>query len=602
LFTEKQPRKNSDYRYVWLCESQRLNTMPQDESNQKKVWPQTRKVLIGRFYVDMTQPVYTPEFLDPLKTDIQGIPIPKDKQRKAIETMKELKTEFGGKLPPAIRRYEKRAQPLKNRSNINEDLKEAHDNELNNQRLAPPMLFTLSDVQRSTRNRFGAFYLYQSIAEQIGLLPILMESFPGDWRKLFTLACFLVTTGDPMCYCERWLEKTEAFPVSLSSPSISKLLSSLEFNEIGKFYERWINHRREKEFLALDITSVSSYSKLSPDVGYGYNREKDKLPQINMCLLFGEESQLPFFIKTYHGKLRDVSTLKSTLAEIFSLVGNDLTLVMDKGFASEENINCLTAGPMRNNFLMALSFKMDLAKQQPKTFRDSMRAPSNIMPMAQKTWGLTTMSCLNNGVEVFTHVIYNADKAVSDEYEIQAEIKKVLDLAIENPDDVRYQKDFRQWLNITRNEDKTVQSIEINQKSLDRALANSGWLVIISNCVDKAEKALSIYRSKDVVEKSFHRLKAQLDMRRLRIHCDSTMRSKVFVSFLSLVLVSHINNVMIDNKLYDKYTLKEVIDILETLHLIKIKNNTILEPLTSEQKNIFEIFSVDKPDILDIKT
>jgi transposase len=126
-------------------------------------------------------------------------------------------------------------------------------------------------------------------------------------------------------------------------------------------------------------------------------------------------------------------------------------------------------------------------------------------------------------------------------------------------------------------------------------------LVVISNCVDKAEKALSIYRSKDVVEESFHRLKALLDMRRLRMHCDSTMRSKVFVSFLSLVLVSHINKIMIDNQLYDKYIIKEVIDIVESFHRIKIKNYIILEPLISEQKTIFEAFNVDKPDILDVR-
>jgi hypothetical protein len=48
------------------------------------------------------------------------------------------------------------------------------------------------------KDLFGAFYLYQNIAEQIGLLQIFMESFPGDWRKLFSLASYLVITGDPI--------------------------------------------------------------------------------------------------------------------------------------------------------------------------------------------------------------------------------------------------------------------------------------------------------------------------------------------------------------------------------------------------------------------
>jgi transposase len=550
----------------------------------------------------LNQTVYTSEFLDPNRTEIQGIPIPRDKQREAIESMEDLKSSLGnGNLPQSIRRYQKRAQSIKP---ISEKMTDCEEDLLTDSKLElsqPPVQLSLTDVQTSTRNRFGAFYLYQKISEKIGLLPIIKDSFEGDWRKLFILACYLVTTGDPMYYCERWLEKTEAFPVNMSSSSITKLLSSLSYNDISKFYERWINHRNDKEFLALDISSFSSYPQLLPDVGHGYNREGDKLAQINMCLLFGEESQLPFFLKPYHGKLKDVSTLKATLAEIFSLGGNDLTLVMDKGFASDENISCLTEGPMKSNFIMALPFTMDLAKQQPEKFINSIKTPTNVMSMSSKTWGLTTTGYLSNGVKIFIHVYYNVDKAISEEYETQADIKKFLELAKANPDDKVNQRHFKKWLNITRNYDGTVKSVEVKPETLKKALAHSGWLVIISNCIDKAEKTLSIYRTKDVVEKSFHRLKAQLDMRRLRIHLDSTMRSKIFISFLSLVLISFIHKTMMDNELYSKYTLKEVIDILESLHVIKIKNNVLLEPLSSEQKLIYDSFNIVKPAIWELR-
>jgi transposase len=155
-------------------------------------------------------------------------------------------------------------------------------------------------------------------------------------------------------------------------------------------------------------------------------------------------------------------------------------------------------------------------------------------------------------------------------------------------------------LTIKRNKDGTIDSITVKQEKLEKALAYSGWLVIISNCIDNAEGALSIYRSEDVVEKAFHRLKAQLDMSRLRIHKDTTMRSKVFIAFLALIIFAYLNKVMLEKKLYDQFTLREVIEILENLHLIKIKNNIILEPLTSEQKLIFNSFNIDKPNIIEI--
>jgi hypothetical protein len=111
LFTEKEPRKNSKWRYIWLCKSQRLDDNLTDGADHKKRWPQTNKVLVGRHYDNLGQSVYTPEFLDPSRDEIQGIPIPKDKQQEAIEAMNELRKKLGSNIPPAIRRYKKRDKP-----------------------------------------------------------------------------------------------------------------------------------------------------------------------------------------------------------------------------------------------------------------------------------------------------------------------------------------------------------------------------------------------------------------------------------------------------------------------------------------------------------
>lgn len=55
--------------------------------------------------------------------------------------------------------------------------------------------------------------------------------------------------------------------------------------------------RAENEFWAYDIASVSSYSETLKQVKYGKNKDNDRLPQINLALLFGEESSLPFYYR-----------------------------------------------------------------------------------------------------------------------------------------------------------------------------------------------------------------------------------------------------------------------------------------------------------------
>jgi hypothetical protein len=147
--------------------------------------------------------------------------------------------------------------------------------------LAPSDTFSGNAVRNSIIKEYGAFYLYQRIAGQIGLLDILKEVFPQTWRDLFDLACFAVSTGDPMMYAEDWLEKTEAFEADLASPRVSPLLQSLDHEKREQFFRAWGDYRKEREYLALDITSVSSYSQLIDTVAWGYNRDGERLPQVN---------------------------------------------------------------------------------------------------------------------------------------------------------------------------------------------------------------------------------------------------------------------------------------------------------------------------------
>jgi hypothetical protein len=62
----------------------------------------------------------------------------------------------------------------------------------------------------------------------------------------------------------------------------------IDRREQEKFFSEWGKYRGEKEYLALDITPVSSYSELIDEVEWGYNRDGEKLPQVNLCMLLGE--------------------------------------------------------------------------------------------------------------------------------------------------------------------------------------------------------------------------------------------------------------------------------------------------------------------------
>lgn len=115
--------------------------------------------------------------------------------------------------------------------------------------------FSVEDIRKSSIRSYGSFYLYRKIAEHNGM------------------------------YCEDWLKDTESYPVGpLPSQRISELLLSLPTQGMEAFYGRWYAAHDDREYLALDITSESSYSKLIEDVEWGYNRDHERLPQINLYI------------------------------------------------------------------------------------------------------------------------------------------------------------------------------------------------------------------------------------------------------------------------------------------------------------------------------
>jgi len=122
-----------------------------------------------------------------------------------------------------------------------------------------------------------------------------------------------------------------------------------------------------------------------------------------------------------------------------------------------------------------------------------------------------------------------------------------------------------------------------------------GWVVLISNHIDSATEAIEIYRTKDVVEKGFMKLKNCLDLGRLRVHSDHRMQSKLFIGFIALILMAHIHKFMSITGMYEHTSLKKMIKTLERLRVQHVNGHRILFPLTAEHKAIFKAFNIPHP-------
>ncbi len=459
-------------------------------------------------------------------------------------------------------------------------------------------MYSENDIKASDIREYGVFYLLESISDQIGLTDVLVTALPNHWKQVLTLAYYMVATGEPGMYCEDWLMKTESLPCGrMSSQQISELLAIITSAERSLFYECWGELRNELEYMALDITSVSSYSEFIGEVEWGYNRDKEQLPQINVCMLVGEQSGLPVFQSTYSGSLKDVSTLKTTLQLASGLRLINLSLVMDKGFCSKKNIDAMIGDDDRIRFIISTPLTMNFTKNQIESERKDIDSVDNTVTVGDDIFRAVTKTRAWSPLsELFTHVYYNAEYAYQVRNRLYGHIASLKREAQMNPDNPKYTKEFEKYLNI-RKSSKSLSghTVSIRYDMLEKQLQYSGWMVIVSNHIDDAYEAIHIYRSKDVVEKGFMRMKNCLDLGRLRVHSDTRMHNKIFIGFIALIIMAHINKVMTDNRIYERMSMMKMIKTMERLRIQRINGNRILFPTTAEQNDIFKAFNVPLP-------
>jgi Transposase DDE domain len=232
-------------------------------------------------------------------------------------------------------------------------------------------------IIRTKRSFYGATYLFDRIGEDTGVNEDLKTCFPDSYRQILSLAYYLILEDrNPLCRFNRWAAiHWHPHGDTISSQRSSELFASLSDEAMQRFFRLQAKRRVDKEYLAYDSTSVSSYSKSLRQVRYGKNKDHEHLAQINLSLLFGQQSRLPFYYRKLAGNIPDVKTLRKLLADIETLGYEKIKVVLDRGFFSAANINDLYRHHIK--FLIASKLSLKLVQTHLDTVRDKMRSWSH---------------------------------------------------------------------------------------------------------------------------------------------------------------------------------------------------------------------------------
>ncbi|MCL1604323.1 hypothetical protein M3084_10780, partial [Succinatimonas hippei] len=91
------------------------------------------------------------------------------------------------------------------------------------------------------------------------------------------------------------------------------------------------------------------------EIEFGYNRDKESLPQLNIGLLSSRKNDVPLFYTSYNGSINDTANFNYVLKRVKDLgLSSDFDLIFDGGF-SQDNINFTAL--QGHNLLLGVSQK-----------------------------------------------------------------------------------------------------------------------------------------------------------------------------------------------------------------------------------------------------
>jgi len=461
--------------------------------------------------------------------------------------------------------------------------------------------------EASKRRFSGATYLFDEIIEEQGILQDLKACFPHHYAQILSIAYYLILEDrNPLSRFSKWAA-THKHPYGKDIPSqrSSELFAEITEDAKNHFFTLQGKRKKEHEYWFYDSTSISSYSNCLAQVKYGKNKDHEHLEQLNLAVLYGEQSRLPFYYRKLPGNISDVMTVQNLIADISQLAFQKIKLVMDRGFYSEKNVNDMLKAHFK--FLIGVKKSVLFVQEAIDKAREEMRNFGHYHPdydlftyTETMTWNYKQVrpykgDTIKEGRRMYFHLFYSPEKALEDERKLHKKLTawktEIESGKRKKANENAYEKYFDVKATPVRGIKGTVKQGEI-----EKAKKNYGYFAMISNEVKDPVKALELYHRKDLIEKTFENIKGRLGLRRMHVSSDKSLDGKMFVEFIALSIMSDMMRRMQDARIFRKYTMIEMLDQIDVIECFEQEGKERwYGEMTDQQCDIYRNLGIKPP-------
>ena len=438
----------------------------------------------------------------------------------------------------------------------------------------------------------------QELSIQVTLDELLTET---ETDTLLALAYNRILRPSAMTNIQSWYEGSSLWlhnkELPLSGQRISEFLSNLGRSNIPKeFMERFAAHVDPDATLLYDITSFSSSSKLLESLEYGYNRDNDGLPQINLSLVVDKDKGIPIRYDVYPGSIADISTLKNTILRLKDAGVEQFRLIMDRGFFSQttlaeliyEKIPFIIPATVQLTSVKELMSKVQNRVKQSDYLHKHEKGPIFAMPITlEHQYDLDDEPRF---LKVNGYCYYDPKREQDERDSFFVQLYDALEkLQGYRPQNWRkpemvvrdVAKGYARYLNW-----KFVDGhfeVSIKQKAVTQRLNRMGRFILFYTGEMDGITCLTLYRQRDAVEKCFLQMKNDMGTLPLNARRDDSVRGYLFVVFIALIIRMRLLTIMKENGLAKQYSVEKLFLELEKIKLFELSQGEILKSEVSKK-------------------
>ena len=436
-----------------------------------------------------------------------------------------------------------------------------------------PVGIAITEIGRSNALRH--------LGEESGLLESLCNGFgKTDGSRLLALAMHQVCEGEALYLAEEWMGDAGLETTGMASSSLCRLMSQIGSDHAGQqeFFSAWIKACGMPKALINDTTSISTYAADLESAEWGYNRDCEALPQVNLALVVAQESRRPLWFRMLPGSIPDVTTLKITSQMLLELGLDHFSYSLDRGYFSSSNVS----GMLENNldFTIGVPLGNSQAKALLKKHHNALRGVKRAFLYGDER--LRHVECqfratMSDGTPKLlpAHLYLSPERQEQSLKGIEINIlsleKKAIDIAFEDrhaaTNWIRENAGaLSPYLSVYSSNGKI--GIKRKSNAVAKLAKKLGITLIISTDANAGkENAMSNYRARDIAEKVFDAYKNATGNNRLRSGKDDASQGRVFLGFLAVVLRSLFEQRLRESSLIKHYSVQQALSLLR-----KIKN------------------------------